>query len=104
VCRAGSRRQCGVAAASGSCPSAAGLSCWPSRISGAPFGEGRPRVLAAGRPLLTAARRSHEIRDDLTLEQILDLVVAIAKIQQDPGYLDPILQAALDGLRPAHSG
>jgi len=30
----------------------------------------RARALAAGRPLLTAAQDAHEIRDDLTLEQI----------------------------------
>jgi AcrR family transcriptional regulator len=66
------------------------------------FGEGRPRVLAAGRPLLLAAQNSHEVRGDLTLEQILDMVVAIAKIQGDPSYLEPILHAALDGLGPAH--
>jgi AcrR family transcriptional regulator len=66
------------------------------------LGEGRPRVFAAGRSLLLAAQDSHEVRADLTLEQILDMVVAIAKIQGDPSYLEPILDAALDGLRPAH--
>ena len=64
------------------------------------FGAGRPRVLAAGRPLLLAAQDAHEVRGDLTLEQILDMVVAIAKIPGDPGYLEPILDATLDGLRP----
>ena len=64
------------------------------------LGDSRSRVLAAGRPLLLAAQRSHEARDDLTLEQITDMVVAIAKIQGDTYYLEPILQAALDGLRP----
>ena len=65
-----------------------------------PFlGEGRSRVLAAGRPLLLAAQRSHEVRGDLNLEQVLDMVVAIAKIDGDTSYLQPILQAALDGLR-----
>ena len=59
----------------------------------------RDRVLAAGRPLLAAAQRSGEIRGDLTLEQILDMVLAIAAIHGDPGYLEPILRAALDGLR-----
>jgi AcrR family transcriptional regulator len=61
------------------------------------FGESRARVLAAGSPLLTAAQRSGEVRRDLTLEQILDMIVAIAKIPGDPGYLEPILQTALDG-------
>ena len=63
------------------------------------FGAGRPRVLAAARPLLLAAQDAHEIRDDLTLEQILDMVAAIAKIPGDRGYPDPILDTALDGLR-----
>ena len=68
------------------------------------FGAGRPRVLAAGRPLLLAAQDAHEVRGDLNLEQILDMIVAIAKIPGDPGYLEPILDAALDGLRPAGTG
>jgi AcrR family transcriptional regulator len=66
---------------------------------GGPFlHEGRDRVLAAGRPLLLAAQRSHEIRDDLSLEQVLDMIIAIAKIDSDDSYVEPILQAALDGL------
>src|SRR4051795_4937133 len=64
------------------------------------FSENRSRVLAAGRPLLLAAQRVHAVRDDLTLEQILDMVIAIATIHGDTGYVEPILQAALDGLRP----
>jgi AcrR family transcriptional regulator len=64
------------------------------------FSQNRDRVLAAGRPLLIAAQRSHEVRDDLTLEQILDMVIAIATIRGDPDYLQPVLQTALDGLRP----
>jgi hypothetical protein len=64
------------------------------------FGQSRARVLAAGRPLLIAAQQAHEVRDDLTLEQVLDMVVAIATINGDPRYLEPILQTALDGLRP----
>jgi AcrR family transcriptional regulator len=66
--------------------------------------EGRSRVLAAGRPLLLAAQRSHEVRADLNLEQVLDMIIAIAKIDGDPSYLQPILQAALDGLRPPRTG
>ncbi len=64
------------------------------------FNENRDRVLAAGRPLLVAAQRTREIRDDLTLEQILDMIIAIARIHGEPGYLEPILGTALDGLRP----
>ena len=65
------------------------------------FNENRDRVLAAGRPLVAAAKRTHEVRDDLSLEQILDMVIALARIRGTPGYLAPILAAALDGLRPA---
>ncbi len=63
------------------------------------FGESRARVLAAGRPLLVAAQRTREVRDDLTLEQMLDMIVAIATIHGSASYLEPILQAALDGFR-----
>jgi AcrR family transcriptional regulator len=65
------------------------------------FNDNRDRVLATGRPLLVAAQRAHEVRDDLTLEQILDMIIAIARIGGEPGYLEPIVQTALDGLRPA---
>jgi len=68
------------------------------------FSENRGRVLAAGRPLLVAAQRTHEVRDDLTLEQILDMVIAIAKIDGESDYLEPILKATLDGLRSASDG
>jgi hypothetical protein len=64
------------------------------------FNTGRARALAAGRPLLAAAQEAHEIRTDLTLEQILDTLTAIAKIDGDPRYVEPIFQATLDALRP----
>jgi AcrR family transcriptional regulator len=64
------------------------------------FGTGLARVLDASRPLLLAAQKSGEIRVDLTLEQILDMVGAIAKIHGDTDYREPILQAALGALRP----
>jgi len=68
------------------------------------FSGNRDRVLVAGRPLLAAAQRSGEVRDDLTLEQILDLIKGIAAIHGDAGYLQPIVQTALDGLGPAPAG
>ena len=64
------------------------------------FKNNRTRVITAGRPLLAAAQHADEVRDDLTLEQILDMIVAIATIHGDTRYLEPILQTALDGLRP----
>ena len=68
------------------------------------FSENRARVLAAGRPLLAAAQRAGEIRADLTLEQVLDMVIALATIRGESGYVEPILQTALDGLRPRTGG
>lgn len=58
----------------------------------------RTRALDAGRPLLVAAQASREVRADLTIEQIFDMVVAIAKIHGDAGYLEPMLQITLEGL------
>jgi AcrR family transcriptional regulator len=73
--------------------------------SGAPVVHShRARALAAGLPLLTAAHDAREIRDDLTLEQIFDMVVAVAQIHGTPDYLEPIIQTMLDGLRPPVSG
>jgi AcrR family transcriptional regulator len=69
--------------------------------SGAPvFGGGRARVIAAGQPLLAVAQDAQEIRSDLALEQILDLIHAIATIDGDTSYRQLILETALDGLRP----
>lgn len=68
------------------------------------FEDSRARVLAAGRPLLAAAQASREVRGDLTLEQVLQLVVAVATIPGEPEYREPILRAALDGLRPLGAG
>jgi AcrR family transcriptional regulator len=64
------------------------------------MGESRRRVTAAGRPLFLAAQHTGDVREDLTLEQVLDMIVAIASIHGEPDYLKPILQSALDGLRP----
>ena len=63
------------------------------------FGANRARVFDAAEPLLAAARGSGELRDDLGLEQILDLTIAIAKVPGDADYVRPILRATLDGLR-----
>jgi AcrR family transcriptional regulator len=64
------------------------------------FGGSRARVTAAALPLLAAAQQSGEIRTDLTLDQILDMVHAVAMIRGDEHYLRPILDSALEGLRP----
>ncbi|GAA2545544.1 TetR/AcrR family transcriptional regulator [Winogradskya consettensis] len=68
-----------------------------------PVFDTRGRMLTAGRPLLTAAQEAHQIAGELDLDQILDLVMAIAKIPGTPEYRQPILDAALAGLH-ARSG
>jgi AcrR family transcriptional regulator len=60
----------------------------------------RQRLIDAGQPLLSAAQDAHEIRRKLTLEQVLDLVMAIAKIAGADDYRRPIFDTALAGLRP----
>ena len=63
------------------------------------FGSSRDRVLAAGAPLLLAAQQAHEAVVGLTLDQVLDLVLAATTIPGDRAYVEPILETALDGLR-----
>jgi AcrR family transcriptional regulator len=64
------------------------------------FGSSRNRVLAAGEPLLLAAQAAGEARAGLGIDQVLDLVLAASTVRGDPAYVEPILQAALAGLRP----
>lgn len=64
------------------------------------FSSSRNRVLTAGRPLLIASQEAGAISRHLTLEQILDLVLAIITIPGDANYVEPILQTALGGLVP----
>lgn len=59
----------------------------------------RARAIDAGRHLLAAAQEAGQIRADLAMEQIFDLIVAIAKINESPGYLQPLFETVLDGLR-----
>ncbi|RKR75219.1 TetR/AcrR family transcriptional regulator [Frondihabitans australicus] len=63
------------------------------------FGDARSRVIEAARPLLDAARESGEVRPELTIDQVVDLVHAVAVISGDRDYVRPILRAALDGIR-----
>lgn len=63
------------------------------------FASSRQRVIAAGEPLLAAAQRAGHIRDDVTLVQALDLVLAVVRLERDRGQVEAILRVALDGLR-----
>lgn len=62
------------------------------------FGSSRDRVVAAGRPLLVAAQEAGAARADVTLDQVLDLLLAVMTVPGDRDYIEPILQTALDGL------
>ncbi len=64
------------------------------------FDNTQTRVLAAGRPAFDRAQRAGQIRADLTLEQLLQMLVSIATIEGDGHYQEPILQTVLDGLTP----
>lgn len=64
------------------------------------FNDNRNRVVAAGRPLFDAAQRGRQVREDLTLEQVLKMLVSIATIEGNARYQEPILQTVLDGLAP----
>jgi AcrR family transcriptional regulator len=68
------------------------------------FTASRDRVMAAGAPLLSAAQDAGGISSAIDLAQILDLVVAVAKIPGDPAYLEPILDTVLAGLRQDAAG
>ena len=49
-------------------------------------------IVTRGNDLVDGVQHAGEVRDDLTLEQILDMIVAIATIHGDTGYTEPILQ------------
>ena len=66
------------------------------------FTSGYERIVAAGGPLLAAARRSGEVRPDLTVDQVLALVAAVARIPGDAAFREPLARAALDAFLPFH--
>lgn len=61
--------------------------------------ETRERLVVAGAPLLHAAQQAHEVRAGLDVGQVLDLVMAIAKVRGPVSYTRPLLDVALSGLR-----
>lgn len=58
----------------------------------------RSQAIDAGRPPLEAAQEAGELRNDISLEQIFDMLVAIAKVHGTSSYLEPMLQVTLSGL------
>jgi AcrR family transcriptional regulator len=62
--------------------------------------RGKASIVEAAEPLLARARAAGAVKPELTMEQVLSLVIAVAGIPGPPGYVDAILQTALDGLEP----
>ncbi|MER8012027.1 TetR/AcrR family transcriptional regulator [Streptomyces sp. NPDC094149] len=62
--------------------------------------DSRSRTIAAGEPLFHAAQCSGEVRDDVSLGQILDGLVALAGVDNDPDFPGALIRILLDGLRP----
>jgi AcrR family transcriptional regulator len=60
----------------------------------------RTSLWAAGEPLLKRAQESGAVRPDVTIGEVIQMVMGVAKIPAtDPGQTQRILQIALDGLR-----
>ncbi|SDF43527.1 transcriptional regulator, TetR family [Lentzea fradiae] len=61
--------------------------------------ESRARVVAAAQPLFDAAAKSGQVRDDVSLGQVLDAVVALERVREDPSSKTSMVQVLFDGLR-----
>jgi AcrR family transcriptional regulator len=60
----------------------------------------RTSLFEAGEPLLTSAQESGVVRPDVSIGEVIQMVVGIAKIPaKDPTQNEHILRIALDGLR-----
>jgi AcrR family transcriptional regulator len=60
----------------------------------------RTSLFAAGEPLLERAQEAGVVRADVTIADVMQMLIAISKIPGDPGQTEHILRVALDGLRP----
>ena len=57
-------------------------------------------LYAAGEPLLKRAQEAGVVRPDVTIAEVIQMVVGIAKMPaSDPKQIEHILRIALDGLR-----
>jgi AcrR family transcriptional regulator len=60
----------------------------------------RDSIFAAGEPLLVRAQEAGVVRSDVTIAEVIQMVMGIAKIPAaDPAQIEHILRVALDGLR-----
>jgi AcrR family transcriptional regulator len=64
------------------------------------FQASRASLFAAGEPLLERAQQAGVVRQDVTIAEVIQMVIGIAKIPAaDPSQTERILRIALDGLR-----
>ena len=64
------------------------------------FQASRASLFAAGEPLLARAQEAGVVRQDVTIAEVIQMVVSIGKIPAaDPSQTERILRIALDGLR-----
>jgi AcrR family transcriptional regulator len=64
------------------------------------FQTSRAALFAAGEPLLARAQGAGVVRADVTIAEVISMVIGIAKIPSgDPRQTEHILRIALDGLR-----
>jgi len=65
----------------------------------------RGSLYSAGEPLLLRAQESGVVRKDVTIGEVIQLVVGIAKVPSaDPAQTEHVLRVALDGLRFRENG
>jgi AcrR family transcriptional regulator len=64
------------------------------------FQSSRAALYASGEPLLKRAQDAGVVRPDVSIGDVIQLVVSIAKLPTaDPGQIEHLLRVALDGLR-----
>jgi AcrR family transcriptional regulator len=64
------------------------------------FKASRASLFAAGEPLLVRAQEAGVVRQDVTIAEVIQMVIGIGKIPAgDPAQTKHILRIALDGLR-----
>jgi AcrR family transcriptional regulator len=65
----------------------------------------RAELFDAGEPLLTRAQEAGVVRPDVSIAEVMQMVIGIAKIPtSDPSQTEHILRIALDGLRYGQDG
>jgi AcrR family transcriptional regulator len=65
----------------------------------------RASLFEAGEPLLRRAQEAGVVRPDVTIAEVIQMVIGISKIPAgNPGQMEHILRIALDGLRYRQDG